>query len=170
LLYILPSFNRHPFHKYFSHHKLYSNPYRASIPSFHIQNAFTYPIQLISLLTLLLLGQHTEAAGYCNTVTREKVLLQSGDYVYVYWIDAPAYSGGGSITENCIMNNGAAGSGVRTLQTTLNQCHSEGLATDGKYGDKTKAAVKRVCRLQVKYYDSLKCILRLRLGPKEVQD
>jgi hypothetical protein len=108
-----------------------------------------YMSRLISLAVLLLMEQQTEAvlpraAGYCNGISTKEVLVQSGDFVDIYWVDYPSYSSGGSITEDCIMSIGATGGGVQSLQSTLNNCHGESLAEDGDYGPLTKAAVKRV--------------------------
>ncbi|ORY63522.1 uncharacterized protein BCR38DRAFT_410429 [Pseudomassariella vexata] len=95
---------------------------------------------LVLLITLLTTQTYTTlaASGYCNTVVSTK----SGAYTISY----PAYSSGGSTTKDCIMNEGAAGSGVKSVQVAYNHCYGSGLAEDGDYGPNTKAAVKTIQR------------------------
>jgi peptidoglycan hydrolase-like protein with peptidoglycan-binding domain len=106
---------------------------------------FTTPATALSILSLFLApSPASAAAGYCNTVISQTELIQHGDYVNIVYVDLPSFSKSGRITQDCIMDNGASGSGVKSLQSTLNLCHGESLAVDGDYGGKTKAAVKRV--------------------------
>ncbi|KXX77654.1 Zinc D-Ala-D-Ala carboxypeptidase [Madurella mycetomatis] len=80
------------------------------------------------------------ADGYCNTVKNVKGKGSDNGYTIPY----PALKGGGS----CIMNEGAEGAGVRSLQYSLNECYGKDpkytLKVDGKYGPKTKATVKYI--------------------------
>ncbi|KAK0648500.1 hypothetical protein B0T16DRAFT_408305 [Cercophora newfieldiana] len=80
------------------------------------------------------------ANGYCNTVKSVKGRGSDSDYKIPY----PALKGGGS----CIMNEGAEGEGVRSLQYSLNECYGTApefhLTVDGKYGPKTKKTVKEI--------------------------
>ncbi|WP_432278733.1 peptidoglycan-binding domain-containing protein [Nocardia carnea] len=41
------------------------------------------------------------------------------------------------------MSEGASGDGVRALQTALRACYNADISTDGQFGPKTKAALKR---------------------------
>ncbi|KAH8898742.1 hypothetical protein GQ53DRAFT_359564 [Thozetella sp. PMI_491] len=98
-------------------------------------------LYLLPLLSLAV-APALAAKGYCSTTTTINKNIQSGDYVYVYHVDYPAISVSGKISTDCIMNTGAEGSGVRSLQTALNECYGKSLDVDGDYGAKTKAAVK----------------------------
>lgn len=91
------------------------------------------------------------APGYCQTTVREnRYKTFSGDKIYTFRIDIPAYrSSSGTLTKDCLMNTGAKGDGVRALQHSINNCYvgvpvRERLAEDGDYGELTKAAVRKV--------------------------
>ena len=97
------------------------------------------------MLALLLLSYNVDAqSGYCNTKAK-KVVLSLG---YYYRFEVPALRSSGRTVIKCIMNSGAKGSGVKTLQYSINECYrpSPRLALDGDYGPRTKAAVRRVQR------------------------
>ncbi|KAK4162945.1 hypothetical protein QBC43DRAFT_335962 [Cladorrhinum sp. PSN259] len=77
------------------------------------------------------------ADGYCDTsYTRYITTVNSWRIKY------PSLSSGGT----CIMNTGAKGSGVRSVQEAINKCYGGGLQMDGDYGERTKSAVKLVQR------------------------
>lgn len=44
-------------------------------------------------------------------------------------------------TTRCLMGVGSSGQGVEALQHTLNQCYDAGLAMDGIFGPRTRAAL-----------------------------
>jgi hypothetical protein len=95
----------------------------------------------ITLLLLALIVTQTTALNYCNTRNRDITYKEHGIYIDIYYMSLPSYNSG---TEDCLLNNGATGNGVKALQFNLNDCHGENLSADGKYGELTKAAVVRV--------------------------
>ncbi|KAI9754138.1 MAG: hypothetical protein M1815_005778 [Lichina confinis] len=104
---------------------------------------------IVALLALLLLSYNVDAqSGYCNTKTSETRYLKIGDQVYAMRFQIPALRSSGRTVNKCIMNSGAKGNAVKTLQYSINNCYrpSRRLALDGDYGPRTKAAVRRVQR------------------------
>ncbi|KAL9111880.1 MAG: hypothetical protein Q9227_003730 [Pyrenula ochraceoflavens] len=90
------------------------------------------------------------APSYCQTTVREDRYWTYNDgKVYTFRIDIPAYEySSGSLTTDCLMNNGAKGKGVQALQHSINNCYTQTpvkdrLSEDGVYGDLTKAAMKK---------------------------
>jgi hypothetical protein len=71
-------------------------------------------------------------AGYCNGQA-SKTLPGASNLV----AKLPAYNS----NINCQMYKGANNSGVKALQTTLNECYDRNLVVDGDFGTNTKNAL-----------------------------
>ncbi|KAK3994262.1 putative peptidoglycan-binding domain 1 protein [Cladorrhinum sp. PSN332] len=108
------------------------------------------PINFSSLLVFLLstggpvTGRPTagdalaiRADGYCDT-SYTRYITPNG-WRITYPSLNPNGSGG-----SCIMNVGAKGSGVKSVQEAINKCYDGNLEKDGDYGELTKKAVKKV--------------------------
>lgn len=76
------------------------------------------------------------ADGYCDTSYTRYIASNS------WRISYPSLSG--SSGNSCIMNVGAKGSGVKSVQEAINKCYGGDLDTDSKYGELTKKAVKKM--------------------------
>ncbi|KAK4464973.1 zinc D-Ala-D-Ala carboxypeptidase [Cladorrhinum samala] len=76
------------------------------------------------------------ADGYCDTPYTRYIAPNS------WRISYPSLSG--SSGNNCIMNVGARGSGVKSVQEAINRCYGGNLDADSKYGELTKKEVKKV--------------------------
>ncbi|RYP51571.1 hypothetical protein DL769_010787 [Monosporascus sp. CRB-8-3] len=98
----------------------------------------------IFLPVALLASQAVAQGGYCDATTTIQRNVAIGGQIYRYHISYPAINTGSGVSTNCIMNQGANGLGVLTLQAALNECYGHGLDRDGRYGPKTKAAVRNV--------------------------
>ena len=115
-----------------------------------IPNVTTLFALFFSLASSLALVPRT-APSYCNIYVREDRYWTYNDgKIYTFRIDIPAYKySSGSLTKDCLMNNGAKGDGVKKLQYSINNCYTQTpvkdrLKEDGDYGDLTKAAVRKV--------------------------
>ncbi|KAK4224219.1 zinc D-Ala-D-Ala carboxypeptidase [Podospora fimiseda] len=74
------------------------------------------------------------ADRYCDTSYVRHVAPNSRRINYT------SLSSGGS----CIMGVGAKGSSVKSVQEAINKCYGGSFDTDGKYGELTKKAVKKM--------------------------
>lgn len=104
---------------------------------------------IVAFLALLLLSYDVDAqSAYCNTKTSATRYVQNNEYAYAFRFQVPALQSRGRIGIKCIMNSGAKGSAVKTLQYSINNCYrpSPRLVVDGDYGPRTTAAVRRVQR------------------------
>ncbi|ERF73198.1 hypothetical protein EPUS_03039 [Endocarpon pusillum Z07020] len=111
---------------------------------------FTATSVLLSIAALLFYCLHVDAApGYCNGESLKRGCQRiglDGFFQYTFAARVPVYASGSTFAEDCMMNNGAEGKGVKALQYSLNNCYTskpqDKLEEDGKYGSLTKAAVK----------------------------
>lgn len=93
----------------------------------------------ITSLTVLSLGVSQVAFAYDGWCNAAKQVTGEDGYRMTY----PYYKSGPKASFDCIMKDGSKGDGVHAMQVSLNICHGGGIAEDGKYGPKTKAAVEK---------------------------
>lgn len=86
-----------------------------------------------ALSMLFAVAPRADAAPQCTT----RVDVQGA------WLPGTS---GGSI--GCYLGRGNAGTGVWTLQVTLNNCYGAGLVADGIFGPKTEYALKVAQQLE----------------------